>query len=385
MKLYLIAGEASGDARGAEVMEGLATLFAERGEPVTFHGAGGPKMKALAPEIDNWSEEAGVVGLWDVLKKYGYFRRKFAAMLAEVTAWQPDAVVFIDYPGFNLRLAKALDQARRRTGRGPQLIYYISPQVWAWNRRRIPKMARMLDLMLCIFPFEKALYASSGLETVFVGHPMLDTLARARLENTERESGLVGLFPGSRSKEVTRIFPVMAAAARQMHTARPTLRFEAAAASAPLAETMRTLAREAGWEEGALTITTGLSHSLMQRAQVGMVASGTATVESAYFAMPFVLVYRVAPLTWAVGKRLVRVPFLGMVNLLAGREVVPEFLQSAATPEAVASGLFALLDDPARCETQVTHFAEVITALGDGGAGLRAAGEIEAHLRTVLG
>ncbi len=376
MKLYLIAGEASGDARGAEVMRGLGVLAAARGEALEFYGAGGPQMQAIAPTIADWSGEA-VVGLWDVLKKYGYFKRQFNAMLREIATQKPDAVVLIDYPGFNLRMAKALKR------RNPALcvIYYISPQVWAWHRRRIPEMARTLDLMLCIFPFEKALYEKSGLETVFVGHPMLDTLA-AKKEAHPREEKLVGLFPGSRSKEVALIFPIMLEAAREMRRARPDLRFEAAAASESLATVMREMSMEFnnGACKATVTVDVGKSHELMQRATVGMVASGTATLESAYFAMPFVILYRVASLTWEVGKRLIRVPFLGMVNILAGRGVVSEFLQDAADPVAVADELLSLLNHEEKRAAQQGELRRVIAELGERGASIRAAEAIFAKV-----
>jgi len=362
MKLYLIAGEASGDARAAELMRSLNALAAARGETVEYHGAGGPEMNALAPAIEDWSGEA-VVGIWDVLKKYTYFRAKLTAMLREVEALRPDAVIFIDYPGFNLRLAKTIKQ------RDPsaRLIYYISPQVWAWNRGRIPQMARMLDLMLCIFPFEKELYEKSGLKTTFVGHPLLDSLA-SKKASIPREESLVGLFPGSRNKEVQRIFPMMLETARQMRKARPELRFEAAAASEPLAATMRIMA--AGTDT---SVSLGGANELMNRSAVGMVTSGTATLEATFFEMPFVLVYKVAPVTWTIGKCLVRVPFLGISNILAGREIVREFLQSDARPEAVADELLSILNDPAKRETQRAEFRQVIAGLGQGGASVRAA------------
>jgi lipid-A-disaccharide synthase len=318
VKLYLVAGEASGDARGAELMRALR----ERLPEVEFHGAGGREMRTLAGgQFFDWADEA-VVGLWDVLKKYGYFRAQFARMLAEVERLRPDAVIFIDYPGFNLRLAKAV----RARVPGLKIIYYISPQVWAWNRGRIPKMARTLDLMLCIFPFEKPLYEESGLRTVFVGHPMLDSLAAKRTA-VSRENDLVGLFPGSREKEVRKIFPVMIAAARQLRRELPELRFEAAAASPALATLMREQLAGAGLDEAFCIVGQRNSHALMQTAAAGMVASGTATLEAAYFGLPLVILYRVAWLTWAIGKRLVRVPFLGMPNILAGREIAREFLQ----------------------------------------------------------
>ena len=370
MKLYLIAGEASGDTRAAELMQSLNALAADRGEKIEYCGAGGPEMKALAPAIEDWSGEA-VVGIWDVLKKYSYFRAKLAAMLREIDALAPDAVIFIDYPGFNLRLAKAIKQ------RDPsaRLIYYISPQVWAWNRGRIPQMARMLDLMLCIFPFEKELYEKSGLATAFVGHPLLDSLAAKKTE-TPREETLVGLFPGSRKKEVFRIFPMMLETARQIRASRPELRFEAAAASETLAATMRVMA--AGTD---VTVRLGGAHELMNQAAVGIVTSGTATLEATFFELPFVLVYKVAPVTWTLGKWLVRVPFLGISNILVGREIVREFLQSDARPEVVADELLSLLNDPAKRETQRAEFRKVIAGLGQGGASVRAAEAILEKLR----
>jgi len=370
MKFYLIAGEASGDARGAELMKSVAALAGARGVAVEFSGAGGPQMRALAPAIQDWSGEA-VVGLWDVIKKYSYFRRQFAAMLREIAERKPDAVILIDYPGFNLRMAKAL----KRLDSMWRVIYYISPQVWAWHRGRIPQMARMIDLMLCIFPFEKALYEQSGLKTVFVGHPMLDSLA-AKKGAVPRKETLVGLFPGSRNKEVSRIFPVMLKTAEEMRKARPELRFEAAAATETLAVTMRTMA--AG---SAVTVRLGGSHELMNQAVVGMVASGTATLEATFFEMPFVLVYRVAPLTWMIGKRLVRVPFLGITNILAGREIVREFLQDAAEPKAMADELLSMLNDPAKRMAQTAEFRAVIAGLGSGGASIRAAEAILAEVR----
>lgn len=374
MKLYLIAGEASGDTRGAELMSSLTAMAAASGQPAEFFGAGGPEMKALAPAIMDWSGEA-VVGIWDVLKKYSYFRRQFDAMLREIAETKPDAVILIDYPGFNLRMAKAL----RRSQPGLRIIYYISPQVWAWNRGRIPQMARTLDLMLCIFPFEKELYEKSGLKTVFVGHPLLDSLV-AKKGVIPREETLVGLFPGSRKKEVSRIFPVMLKTAQRMRKSRPELRFEAAAASETLAATMRVMA--AGSE---VTVRLGGSHELMNQATVAMVASGTATLEATFFELPFVLVYRVAPMTWTIGKWLVRVPFLGISNILAGREIVREFLQDAAEPVALADELLSMLNNSEKRAAQTAEFRSVIAGLGSGGASVRAARAIAEELEIARG
>jgi lipid-A-disaccharide synthase len=373
MKLYLVAGEASGDARGVELMRALQ----DRDPTLEFSGAGGREMRLLGGDhFTDWADEA-VVGLWDVLKKYGYFKGEFNRMLADLAQVQPDALVLIDYPGFNLRLAK---EAHRRFPR-LKIIDYISPQVWAWNRGRIPKMARYLDLMLCIFPFEKPLYEKSGLRAVFVGHPMLDSLAAKRI-NEPRESQLVGLFPGSRSKEVRKIFPVMVEAALRMKSMRPELRFEASAASDQLADQMLAILRRCGQTEDFCRVTVRTSHTLMQRAITGIVCSGTATLEAAYFGLPLCIVYRVAWLTWAVGKRLVKVPFLGMPNVLAGREIAREFLQGAATPVALAEETLRLVTQVEQREALQRELATVVAGLGNEGAAARAAEAILEELET---
>ena len=364
MKLYVVAGEISGDSRGAELIRALRQLAPS----VEFSGAGGKEMRALTDgAVCDWADEA-VVGLWDVLKKYGYFKAQFDRILAEIESLAPKALILIDYPGFNLRLAKAV----RARLPGIRIIFYISPQVWAWNRGRIPKMAGWLDLMLCIFPFEQPLYEASGLKAIFVGHPMLDTLA-SKVIGEIRDSQLVGLFPGSRLKEVRRIFPVMLETAKCIKAADPKIRFEAAAASDAVASLMRDLTLIAGFTHEQCPVVVGSSHSLMQRSAVGMVASGTATLEAAYFSMPLVILYKVAWLTWVIGKQLVKVDFLGMPNLLAGHEIAREFLQYAARPEPIAEQVLYLLhDEPARKQA-TSDLAAIIQGLGAPGAGLRAA------------
>ncbi len=371
MKLYLVAGEASGDARGAELIRSLRA----RRDDIEFLGFGGPRMAGLAPAIHDWIERAAVIGIINVVKNYGYFRRQFDLALAEIARQNPDAVVLIDYPGFNLRLAAAL----RRTASKAKIIDYISPQVWAWNRSRIPKMARILDLMICIFPFEKPLYEQSGLRTVFVGHPMLDSLAQERLEGG-REPNLLGLFPGSRDREVNKIYPVMLDAARLLAQTRPNLRIEAAAASVEMRTRMEEIGRN--WPGLRCEIGVGNAHALMQRATAGMVASGTATLEAAFFELPFVLLYKAAWLTFAIGRRLVKVKWLGMPNILADREVVREFLQEDAQPAAIAAEVGRLLDSEQARAALRSDLRAVIAKLGAPGASNRAAEAILAEVST---
>jgi lipid-A-disaccharide synthase len=364
MKFFFVAGEASGDARGAEVMQALLA----RDPATSFAGRGGPRMQAVSSgTVVDWIEHAAVIGFLDVIRNYPFFRRQFQLTLEQAAEFKPDAVVLVDYPGFNLRLARAL----KKQGLATRVIYYISPQVWAWNQRRIPMMAKSIDLMLCIFPFEKSLYEKSNLRTEFVGHPLLDSLA-AEKRHVARDPNLIGLFPGSREREVRKIFPIMLRTAAMMQRNRQHFQFEAAAASEKAGRLMSAIASEENFI--GCKISAGSAHDLMQRAAAGMIASGTATLEAAYFRLPYVLLYRTAWLTFALGRRLVKVKHLGIVNILAGREVVREFLQNDAVPEKIMEELFQLLDD--KGAKLSTELETVVALLGAPGASDRAAAAI---------
>jgi lipid-A-disaccharide synthase len=372
MTIYFVAGEVSADNHGAALMRSLRTLDPE----LKFIGRGGPQMQQVAgAQFRNWIGDAAVLGLWEVLRKYGYFRAQFRQTLTEIEESKPDAVVLIDYPGFNLRLARALGK------QSPSLktIYYISPQVWAWNRGRIKKMARFIDLVLCIFPFEADLYAASGLRAVFVGHPMIERLETQKID-THRDQNLIGLFPGSRSREVGKIFPVMIESARRLVEWNPNLRFQVAAASEELAREMN----EQIADRHAIAITVGQTATVMQRAFVGIVASGSATLEAAYFGMPFALIYKVAWPTYVAARLVVNVDFLGMPNLLAGKEVVPEFIQHEAKPDAIVKNVRLLMaESPAR-DRMISDFDAIIRKLGGTGASERAAQAILEELQTAV-
>ncbi len=350
--LYFVAGETSGDEHGAALMRALREL-----EPnLEFIGRGGPGMKAIAgKDLTDWIATAGVLGLWEVVKHYGYFRAQFRATLDEITNSRPAGVILIDYPGFNLRLARALRE-RLPTLR---IIYYISPQVWAWNRGRIRAMARSLNLMLCIFPFEAELYNRSGLRTIFVGHPMMENLGARRVV-TIRDPNLVGLFPGSRLREVRKIFPIMLATASEIAQRLPNVRFEVAAASEALASECAQLLRRGSLSLDKIKIVVRETSAIMQRACVGVIASGTATLEATYFRLPFVLVYKVAWLTYFAARLLVRVKYLGMPNVLAKREIVREFIQHAARPRSIANVVLSLMNDlSARQQTARSILKEI--------------------------
>jgi lipid-A-disaccharide synthase len=363
--IYFVAGEASADNHGAALMRSLREFDTN----LNFIGRGGPQMQTISGEqFKNWIDDAAVLGLWEVIKKYGYFRRQFRETLDEIEKNKPDAVLLIDYPGFNLRLARAL----RNQSPNRKIIYYISPQVWAWNRGRIKKMARFLDLMLCIFPFEADLYNKSGLRTVFVGHPMVDRL-RGRKIDIKRDPNLIGLFPGSRMRELIKNFPIILDAARELLRARPALRFEIAAASDALAAEISDRLIDAHLKEGLFRVVTSETAMTMQRASAGIVASGSATLEAAYFRLPFVLVYKVAWPTYVAARLVVNVEYLGMPNLLAEKEVVPEFIQHRAKPALIAKAVLQLMYDSTARDRMLREFDQIVAKLGEGGASEKAA------------
>ena len=375
--IYFVAGEVSADNHGAALMRSLRKLDGE----LKFVGRGGPQMQEVAGEsatgrtrgggqFKNWLSEAAVLGLWEVLRKYGYFRKQFDETLQEIRESNADAVVLIDYPGFNLRLARAL----RRQARERKIIYYISPQVWAWNRGRIKRMAHFIDLVLCIFPFEVDLYNQAGLRALFVGHPMIERLW-ARKIDTKRDRNVIGIFPGSRLREVRKILPVMLETARELRQHKPNLHFEVAAASEQLAREMKPAVTGLDQlnKREAIPIKVDETATIMQRAWAGIIASGSATLEAAFFRLPFVLIYKVAWPTYLAARLVVNVKYLGMPNLLADKEVVPEFIQHRAKPNAIVKALEPLIENPNVRARMISEFDAIVPQLGDVGASERAA------------
>lgn len=372
-RLYVVAGELSGDAHGAGLLGSLREMVTD----LEIRGVGGPKMRAVAGSgLTDWVENAAVMGVWEVLKNYQWFKQRFHEMLEELTRFQPQVLLLIDYPGFNLRFADAV----KKTSPATRIVYYISPKVWAWNKRRIPVMARLLDEMLCLFPFEKAILEGAGLKTTFVGNPLVDELEEERIQGVVRDKKLVGLFPGSREREVARLFPMMVESAKILSATHPALVFEVPAATSKLAVQIRSLMDAAGAGK-LITVTNGGSHSLMQRACCAVIASGTATLEAACYGLPYCLVYRVAPLTYLMAKLLVKIELIGLVNILAGEEVVEEFVQGKAQPDNVARSLRTFVDSPTTREALQARLAETTAKLGSHGAHKRAARAVAGWFR----
>ncbi len=361
--VYVVAGEVSGDTHGAELMAALG--------PQEFRGLGGPAMRKIGGEhLQNWVDEAAVVGVWEVLRRYSWFKKRFADTLAEIIAWKPDLLLLIDYPGFNLRLAKQVKAKLPET----KIVHYVAPQVWAWNQKRIPQIAASHDLMLCLFPFEVEIFENAGLRAVCPGHPLVDEL-EAQRSHLARAQKLVGLFPGSRMKEVSRLFPLMLEVVKLVRSHHPDLAFITAASSKKIQRLMED-AVQAEQMEDVVKIQLGESQKLMQEATIGMVASGTATLEAAYYGMPYCLVYQVAWPTYLMARQLVDLEHIGLINILAKEELVPEFIQGEANVYEVSTWLREMIQKPEKRQHLTQRLLKTASSLGGPGVHERAAQEI---------
>ena len=362
----LIAGEVSGDMHAAALVRRVAAS----GAPVDFFGIGGDALREAGMEIHVPAREMAVLGLAEVLRKYAFFRRTFRNMVALMRARRPDAVLLVDYPGFNLRFAA------RAHALGIKVIYYICPQVWAWNRGRIPFMARNVDCLISIFPFEADVFRNTGLRVDFVGHPLIGPAEASRAEPPAtlpwRGPLRVAVLPGSRRQEVRLLLPVMARAARILEKRHPGAAFIVAAASPEAAGWIEDTLASMGLA-GRFDVVTRNTRQVLRQARAAWVASGTATIETALMGCPMAVVYRAAPLTYLAGRMLIRVPFLGMVNIIAGKGICPEFIQHRATPENLAAALEPLLAEGRERSEMIAGLDGVRSALGASGAEERAA------------
>jgi lipid-A-disaccharide synthase len=363
----IVAGEASGDLHGAGLVHELKRLAPE----AEIFGIGGDGMAAAGMELLFHIRDMAVIGFTEVLRHLRFFHRVMRTLEEEVARRRPAIVVLIDYPGFNLRFAARL----RARCEQPKILYYIAPQVWAWGAKRIPKMARLVDQMAVVFPFEAPLFQSAGIPTEFVGHPLLEGL-RPKLNTAtffaryqiDAARPLLGLLPGSRRQEIERLLPDMVTTARLLRQTIPGLQI--ALAMAPtLPETLyRTLIKE-----DDIRLVVNATYEVMRDSSACLVCSGTATLETACFETPLAVVYRVSRLSYEIGKRVVKLPHIGLVNVVAGRQIVPEFIQNDFVPERVAPALAKFIhDDGYRAEAK-RALAEVRTKLGTPGASRRTA------------
>ena len=369
--ILLSAGEASGDLHGATLCRALRELH----PGVRLIGMGGPRMAAAGMELVADVSGHAVVGTSEALGRIPRLYRAYRLLKARLIEERPRALVVIDFPEFNLRLARI---ARRA---GVPVVYFIPPQLWAWRRGRIRQMARRVSRVLAVLPFEEKLYRDAGVPVDFVGHPLLDVLpldldraeARRRLGVDPGES-LIGLLPGSRREEVERLLPPMLVAAKRLSAAGVARRFALGLAPAVDAAAVGRLVKSAVDEGGPrVDIFERRTYEVMAAADVVLISSGTATLEAALLGAPMVVCYRVSRVTEAVVRLLVKVRWCSLPNLIANRGVVPEVLQDELTGQRLAAEALRLIEDPAAASAQRAAFEQVRAQLGAPGVGRRAA------------
>ena len=379
--IFISAGEASGEHYGALLVEALKLRLAETGRTAQFFGMGGTRMQAAGLESVVRSEDMAVMGITEVVRHLPRIYREFRKLKQAVRERRPSVAVLIDFPDIHFRLAEELHRL------GIPVIFFVSPQLWAWKKHRIKLVRKYIDRMLVIFPFEEAFYREHGVKAEFVGHPLaeteLPTIGRgefAAANGLDPAKTWIGLLPGSRAKEIRDNLPEMLTAARDLaaRSDLDTREPDAYEFILPLAPTLTAIQRCAVKEmvnqlrgnltirliddmsaEGAVGPTAGGARAVLFHARASVVASGTATVEAALIGNPFVVVYRVSPVTYAIAKRVVKVPHVAMANLIAGKRVVPELIQSDFTASNIVRQLQPLLPDGPPRQSMMKELAAI--------------------------
>lgn len=378
----VIAGEPSGDLLAAELVSELRAVLKERGRDAKFFGAGGVEMQRAGVDLAFDMTQHAVVGLIEVLRNYGKFKRLFRTLVDLAIERRPDLIICVDFSGFNRRFGRAIRNATREiAGWNPRIVQYVSPQVWASREGRARKMARDFDLLLAIFPFEPGWYAArvSSFKVEFVGHPIFERHKAwrekiATKSATPKNPATVLLLPGSRVGELKRHLPVMLQAARAIASAHP-VRFDLVLPNDSLLDYAKTFLA------GAPPIETragGLAEALLA-ADLALASTGTVTLECAFFRVPTVAMYKTSWSTYQIGKRIIKVKFLAMPNILADEAVFPEFVQNDANPENISRAALALLQDVPKWQQIQTRLGGIIGSLESEG-GTRQAAEAVARL-----
>jgi lipid-A-disaccharide synthase len=363
--VLIVAGEASGEMYAAELVSNLTSNLGENSPK--FFGCGGKKMREAGVETLVDIHSLAVLGPFEAISHLFHLYSALSLLVQQAAARRPCVAILVDFPDFNLRLAKKLKSIEI------PVVYFISPQVWAWRSGRVAKMKSIIDRMLVILPFEKDFYAARGMEVDYIGHPLVDrvSVTKSRSElflayHLDEGTQTVSLLPGSRTKEITFHLPVLLQAARWLHWQRP-IQFLVPLSSSrhkPLIE--RTIAEEKG--QLVLRLVEHDAYDAIAHSDLAVVSSGTATLETALLGTPLITVFKVSDLTWIVGQYLVRVPFYSLVNLIAGREVVPELFQKDFTAERLYAEMQRHLENPDLLKRVRMDLALVKDRLGEGGA-----------------
>ncbi len=368
-KVMIVAGEASGDLHGANLIRAMHRLDSS----LEFYGIGGPKMKAAGVRQIADAADMAVVGLTEVFSKLGMILGVMKRLKKSLLVERPALVILIDYPDFNMPLAKAASK------KGIKVFYYISPQVWAWRRGRIGQIKKYVTKMAVILPFEEDMYHQAGVDAVFVGHPLLDVVKTGytrpeALHKFDLKDGkiTVGILPGSRLSEVTKLLPEMLKTALILKDVLPTVQFVL-----PLADTLDqdyiAEVLKPYQEELDIKIIHDEIYDVLAICDAAMVASGTATLETALIGTPLIIVYKMSPFSYLMGRLFVDVSHIGLANIIAGRTIVPELIQSDANPEGMARELLAILTNEERKRQIRKDLSEIREKLGTPGAAQRTA------------
>lgn len=371
----IIAGEASGDLHGAR----LARALNQQAPKAFLFGIGGKAMRAAGVRLIVDNASLSVVGITEVIAKLPTIYRAMATVRHALGSLKPDLLIAIDFPDFNFRAAAAAKKL------AIPVLYYISPQLWAWRPKRVTKIQRLVDHMAVILPFEAPFYRRHHVPTTFVGHPLLDGLPSLPEPDAPSEPDApptIGLLPGSRDREVSTLLPIMLQAAQQIHQRRPMVRFAVSCADSIDPELVHGII---GPYTSSLNIATirGPVVQVFQQSRLLVAASGTVTLEAALYGIPTVIVYKVSPLSYWLGKRLITVKHIGLVNLIVQKELLPELIQHEASPENIAASVGGMLDDPEYFRRIKGELAEVRGLLGGPGASDRVA-EIALELAGLL-
>jgi len=366
-KVLIIAGEASGDLHGAGLIRELKKINPE----IEYFGVGGVKLKEEGVNLLYNLEKLAFMGFYEVLKNLGFIRELKKKLLYFIEQSKPDLVILIDYPGFNLRFAREVKK------RKIPILYYISPQIWAWGKKRVKIIKKSVDKMLVFFPFEEKLYQKTGVKVNFIGHPLLD-LVQPALSKQDFRSGLpikekeilIGLLPGSRWQEIENILPVMLRSCLILRERLENLQIAIALAPTIDKQKVNSFLKKLNCEVLLLEEST---YDLMSHADLLLATSGTATLESAISCTPLIILYKTSLLTYLLARFLVEIPYIGMVNILAGEKIVPEFIQSQAKPEKIAAEMEKILTDKDEYERIKIELSKVKGRLGKKGAYRRGA------------
>jgi len=366
-KVLIISGEPSGDLHGAGLIRELKRI----NPGIEYYGVGGSKLKQEGMNLLFSIEKLSFMGFYEVLKNLKVIRELKRKLLDFIDRDKPDLVILIDYPGFNLRFAREIKK------REIPILYYISPQVWAWGKKRIETIKKLVDRMVVFFPFEEKLYKDAGVEVDLIGHPLLDLVKPAlskeefqrKLKLTGKET-LVGLLPGSRRQEIEKVLPVMVQACLILKKRLPNLRVAIGLSPNISREKLQVFLKRIDFEA---IIIEDLTYDLMSYSDLLLATSGTATLESAISGTPLIILYKTSLFTYLLAKTLVKIPNIGMVNIVAGEKIVPEFIQSEAKAERIAREMERILTDKGEYERMKNDLARVRDRLGEQGAYQRGA------------